>query len=94
MHSIPVPKGTYVFIAIQAANVNPDLWGADAHEWRPERWLAPLPETVAEAKIPGVYSNLYVGLIPDRRQRRVASADNAVFWMYRMTFWGGGRSCM
>ncbi|OJT09223.1 Cytochrome P450 3A24 [Trametes pubescens] len=58
MHSIPVPKGTYVFIAIQAANVNPDLWGADAHEWRPERWLAPLPGTIAEAKIPGVYSNL------------------------------------
>lgn len=60
MHSIPVPKGTYVFIAIQAANINPDLWGADAHVWRPERWLAPLPGTIAEAKIPGVYSNLCV----------------------------------
>nr|BED42969.1 cytochrome P450 monooxygenase [Trametes versicolor] len=58
IHSVPVPKGTYVFIAIQAANVNPAIWGADAQEWRPERWLEALPEAVSEAKIPGVYSNL------------------------------------
>ena len=36
------------------------MWGEDALEWKPERWLAPLPSTVADAKIPGVYSNLYV----------------------------------
>ncbi|KAI9059398.1 cytochrome P450 [Trametes sanguinea] len=58
MDSVPVPKGTIVFVAIQAANVSKDLWGPDALEWRPERWLEPLPETVTEAKIPGVYSNL------------------------------------
>ncbi|KAI0631630.1 cytochrome P450 [Trametes polyzona] len=56
--SIFVPKDTLVFIPIQAANVNPDLWGADASEWRPERWLEPLPVALTEAKLPGVYSNL------------------------------------
>ncbi|KAH9848263.1 cytochrome P450 [Lenzites betulinus] len=56
--SIPVPQGTVVFVAAQAANVNPDVWGPDAREWRPERWLEPLPAQVAEAKIPGVYTNL------------------------------------
>ncbi|KAH9848267.1 cytochrome P450 [Lenzites betulinus] len=56
--AVPVPKGTLVFIAIQAANTNPDIWGPDAHEWRPERWLEPLPAQLTEAKIPGVYTNL------------------------------------
>ncbi|KAI0723656.1 cytochrome P450 [Fomitopsis betulina] len=55
---VPVPKGTYVHIAILASNRNPQLWGPDAGEWKPERWLNPLPETVKEAHIPGVYSNL------------------------------------
>ncbi|KAH9895766.1 cytochrome P450 [Cubamyces lactineus] len=58
MNSIYVPKDTLIFVAIQASNVNPDLWGADAREWRPERWLEPLPETITDAKIPGIYSNL------------------------------------
>lgn len=60
MESITVPKGTVVFVPIQAANINPEVWGPDAHEWRPERWLEPLPESVAAAKTPGVYSNMYV----------------------------------
>ncbi|KAH9895767.1 cytochrome P450 [Cubamyces lactineus] len=58
LHSIFVPKGTRIFVLIQASNVNPELWGPDAHEWRPERWLEPLPDALAGAKIPGVYSNL------------------------------------
>ncbi|TBU52591.1 hypothetical protein BD310DRAFT_831896 [Dichomitus squalens] len=32
--------------------------GDDAYEWKPERWLGPLPETVERAAIPGVYSHL------------------------------------
>ncbi|KIK66524.1 hypothetical protein GYMLUDRAFT_239459 [Collybiopsis luxurians FD-317 M1] len=30
----------------------------DADEWKPERWLSPLPTTVTDARIPGVYSHL------------------------------------
>ncbi|OSD05177.1 cytochrome P450 [Trametes coccinea BRFM310] len=55
---IPLPKGTMVFVGIMSANTSKKLWGPDAHEWKPERWLAPLPEAVLEAKIPGVYANL------------------------------------
>ncbi|KAL1693533.1 hypothetical protein GGG16DRAFT_110973 [Schizophyllum commune] len=40
------------------ANRSKDMWGADALEWKPERWLAPLPQSVADAHMPGVYSNL------------------------------------
>ena len=55
---IAVPKGTIVLIGMLASNRNPQLWGPDAEEWKPERWLHPLPEAVKEAHIPGVYSHL------------------------------------
>jgi Cytochrome P450 len=55
---IPIPKNTNVIIGIHASNQNPEIWGPDSYEWKPERWLTPLPELVSEARIPGVYSNL------------------------------------
>ncbi|KAF8157063.1 cytochrome P450 [Crassisporium funariophilum] len=55
---IPIPKGTEIFISIMASNRNPELWGPDALEWKPERWLSPLPEALVEARVPGVYSHL------------------------------------
>ncbi len=55
---IPIPKGTRVMVGILASNVNPEIWGPDSNEWKPERWLEPLPETVTAARIPGIYSNL------------------------------------
>ncbi len=58
IHEIPVPKGTEVMVGIRESNRNKAIWGEDALEWKPERWLSPLPETVAGAHIPGVYSNL------------------------------------
>ncbi|KAK7681874.1 hypothetical protein QCA50_015223 [Cerrena zonata] len=54
---IAVPKDTTVFIAIRACNHNMQLWGEDVKEWKPDRWLAPLPKTLEEAHLPGVYSN-------------------------------------
>ncbi|KAI0370603.1 cytochrome P450 [Pilatotrama ljubarskyi] len=58
MHEILVPKDTSVFVGIAASNTNKALWGEDAYEWKPERWLKPLPDAVLDAKIPGVYANL------------------------------------
>ncbi|KAK7043923.1 hypothetical protein VNI00_008089 [Paramarasmius palmivorus] len=52
------PKGSDVYISLIASNRSEDIWGPDAKEWNPERWLNPLPSTVVEAKIPGVYANL------------------------------------
>ncbi|RPD54893.1 cytochrome P450 [Lentinus tigrinus ALCF2SS1-7] len=58
MHEILVPKDTVVVVGLLSSNQNKQVWGEDALEWKPERWLSPLPESVTEAKIPGVYSNL------------------------------------
>ncbi|TCD69776.1 cytochrome P450-dit2 [Steccherinum ochraceum] len=55
---MPVDKGTTILISLRACNRNKAIWGEDALEWKPERWLTTLPKTVTDAKIPGVYSNL------------------------------------
>ncbi|KAH9023443.1 cytochrome P450 [Lactarius pseudohatsudake] len=57
VHEIFVPKHTDVYIQIYNLNREPSIWGADAAEWKPERWLAPLPQSVADANIQGVYAN-------------------------------------
>ncbi|KAI0760494.1 cytochrome P450 [Fomes fomentarius] len=58
IHELLIPKDTTIGVGILSANRNKAIWGDDAMEWKPERWLAPLPESVTQAKVPGVYSNL------------------------------------
>ncbi|KIJ60898.1 hypothetical protein HYDPIDRAFT_138406 [Hydnomerulius pinastri MD-312] len=58
LHETLIPKNTDVTISILAANRNREVWGEDALEWKPDRWLKPLPSSVTEAQIPGVYSHL------------------------------------
>ncbi|TRM60984.1 cytochrome P450 [Schizophyllum amplum] len=53
-----VPKGTPIIISVINANRSREIWGEDALEWKPERWLAPLPDSVAAAHVPGIYSHL------------------------------------
>ena len=55
---LTVPKGSVAILNLWACNRNPALWGGDAFEWKPERWLAPLPRALEEARVPGVYSHL------------------------------------
>lgn len=60
IRQLAIPRGTNIIIAIMACNRSKALWGEDAYEWKPERWLRPLPEAVEKAQVPGVYSNMYV----------------------------------
>ncbi len=57
---IAVPKGSQILVNIRAVNTYKAIWGEDALEWKPERWLNPLPRSVEEARIPGIYSHVYV----------------------------------
>ncbi|TQV98943.1 cytochrome P450 78A3 [Cordyceps javanica] len=36
-----IPRGTLLMLPIWAHNTDRLLWGADAHEFKPERWLSP-----------------------------------------------------
>jgi cytochrome P450 len=58
MSEIHIPNNTNIIIGILLSNRDPELWGGDALEWKPERWMSPLPDNVAAAHIPGVYSNM------------------------------------
>lgn len=55
---IPVKENTDVIVSIIGANRNKKVWGDDAEEWKPERWLNGLPESVAKAHMPGVYASM------------------------------------
>ncbi|KAH8100150.1 cytochrome P450 [Cristinia sonorae] len=63
---IAIPNGTLIYLDILGSNRDPLIWGEDAHEWKPERWLSPLPESVLEARIPGIYSHLMTFLAGGR----------------------------
>ncbi|KAI5123785.1 hypothetical protein M0805_009080 [Coniferiporia weirii] len=58
IREIMVPKNTGIIVSILGANLSTKIWGDDAEEWKPERWLKPLPDSVSEAHLPGVYSQM------------------------------------
>jgi len=43
IEGVHIPKGTSVVISIHAANLHPVIWGADAMEFRPQRWEELVP---------------------------------------------------
>ena len=78
--SIPVPANTNITISILAANRNKRVWGEDANEWKPERWLTSDGQTKAGIyegdlsggqgtrsgpRYPGVYASMYVFVLVD-----------------------------
>ncbi|KAJ7702762.1 cytochrome P450 [Mycena rosella] len=56
MNTISVPKGTLIHIAIAAANHNKQVWGADALEFKPERWTGGKADCVT-TNMCGIYGN-------------------------------------
>ncbi|KAJ7366134.1 cytochrome P450, partial [Mycena albidolilacea] len=59
IHAIHVPRGTDLMLSIQSANCATSIWGPGAAEWKPARWLEPLPESVIGAPGTGVYQHLF-----------------------------------
>ncbi|KAI0764536.1 cytochrome P450 [Trametes elegans] len=57
IQELAVPAGTTVWLNIFGVNRDPAIWGPDAAQWKPERWLASLPPSVGEAHIPSMFAN-------------------------------------
>ena len=69
---IPIPKGTFALLGISAMNTSAAVFGEDAKEFKPERWLGgSTPGT--HLKNPGVYSATYA-----LELRYVTSANNGI----------------
>jgi hypothetical protein len=66
---IPVRAGTMVVAGTAAVNRDPAVWGPNADQWIPERWLRPLPEAVIDAYPPETSPHMLVVL------RNLSSAD-------------------
>ncbi|KAI0648480.1 cytochrome P450 [Trametes meyenii] len=58
IESVPVGPGQRIVTDLEAINRDKELWGEDAEEWKPERWMNPLPRALEDAHIPGVYSHV------------------------------------
>ncbi|OSC97770.1 cytochrome P450 [Trametes coccinea BRFM310] len=99
LSTVYVPKGTNVIISILGANRNTHVWGPDANEWRPERWLAPASESDnAENRAPrdldfGDESVMSATLGPDASSESKNVRYPGVFGSM-MTFLGGSRACL
>jgi cytochrome P450 len=51
---IKIRKGTYIHIPIEGLNMNEDVWGQDATQFNPDRWLNPLPPNARSPIFPGL----------------------------------------
>lgn len=90
IREIPIKKNTKVIISFLSANRSKAVWGEDAEEWKPERWLGKSPDEVAKVRLPRVYSSMCVSFC-------LVSSDAetlTTILMKRMTFLAGGRACM
>ncbi|KAJ6582349.1 cytochrome P450 [Mycena capillaripes] len=50
-----ITRGTSVYLGLSAANRSTAIWGPDASEFKPERWLN---RSQTEMKLPGAYSGM------------------------------------
>ncbi|PPQ83855.1 hypothetical protein CVT25_000911 [Psilocybe cyanescens] len=59
--SVRVPAGTTLFVSIAGGNRLESVWGPDAKNWRPERWLEASSKNIKEdstGHLPGIYSGI------------------------------------
>ncbi|KAG6890526.1 hypothetical protein C0995_007728 [Termitomyces sp. Mi166 len=57
--TVTIPVGTTLFVGIAGSNRLESVWGPDAKEWKPERWLSEAaPASNSRVRLPGIYSGM------------------------------------
>ncbi|KAI0478547.1 cytochrome P450 [Xylariaceae sp. FL0804] len=82
-----VPRGTRVILCPWATNFDTALWGADAREFNPDRWM---PSSSSSAATATGTATTNVDHEHDRRAASGGASSNYAF----MTFLHGPRSCI
>ncbi|KIY50941.1 cytochrome P450 [Fistulina hepatica ATCC 64428] len=55
---ITIHQGTTIFVGIAGANQLESVWGPDAKDWKPDRWLKGNDPTIKNTpRLPGIYGN-------------------------------------
>ncbi|QRW20851.1 glycosyltransferase family 31 protein [Rhizoctonia solani] len=72
-------------VILDAANRDKQIWGDDANEFRPSRWLEELPLSVKDSNLPWLTHQCKCHLV---------GLFGLVTQVFRMSFWGGPRACI
>ncbi|RXW23304.1 hypothetical protein EST38_g2537 [Candolleomyces aberdarensis] len=82
--SVRVPKGTTIFIGIQGMNRLEEVWGDDAKEWKPQRWMSDSTTDIADGTEEERKSST-----PYKSTVKIPAAFCGM-----LSFLGGGRACI
>ncbi|KIK38713.1 hypothetical protein CY34DRAFT_90524 [Suillus luteus UH-Slu-Lm8-n1] len=92
LSAIAIPENTIVLISILAANRNRAIWGDDANEWKPERWLS------STGRKDGQGVNVTFDSVEAGPSAPALGVKDGVrypgVYSNMMTFLGGSRSCI
>lgn len=95
--TVAIPEGAYTIISILAANRHREMWGADANEWRPERWLSSSFTAPTETQEANCSMDGKDAAFTSRSAPVLGVKDSVRFpgvYSNMMTFLGGSRSCI
>ncbi|THH30380.1 hypothetical protein EUX98_g3806 [Antrodiella citrinella] len=82
IREVALDKGTTVMLGIHGYNRSTAFWGEDATEFKPERWLSPLPESIREVQCGGIFANTMTFIGGPRGCMLTLSAFDDVFHLH------------
>ncbi|KAG6909554.1 hypothetical protein DXG01_016802 [Tephrocybe rancida] len=88
LRSLLITKGTAVYLGLAAANRSQAIWGSDASEFKPERWMGKAEHelmTNENARLPGLYSNMQLVLAVLLESYSFGRSDKEINWKLYIT---------